>query len=32
MFIIGVFVRICVIFYMARAIKFLFVAMVEHGY
>lgn len=32
MFIVGVFVRVCVIFYMIKVIKFLFVAMVEHGY
>lgn len=32
MFILGVFVRICIIFYMAKAIRFLFVVMIEHGY
>ena len=32
MFILGCFIRVCVIFYMAKFVKFLFVSMAKHGY
>ena len=32
MFILGMFIRLVVIYYMAKFVKFLFTSMVEHGY
>lgn len=32
MFVLGVFIRLAIIYYMSKFVKFLFVSMSEHGY